>query len=190
LEETTAALQRIRELSVQASNDTYTSSDREDLQKEVDQLVSEINRIQSTTQFNGQTLLDGGFSAKNFQIGAYSGQTVSLTVASATASGIGASVVISTQSGANSAITSIDNAINSIADIRSYLGSMQNRFESVISNLSNQAENITAANSQILDADIATETANLTRNSILQQAGTAILAQANQQPGLALQLLG
>jgi flagellin len=190
LEETTAALQRMRELSVQASNDTYTSSDRADLQKEVDQLISEINRIQSTTQFNGQNLLDGTYSGKTMHVGAFSGQTISLTVGSAGASGMGAAISVGTQSAANSAITSLDNAISSVADMRSYLGAMQNRFESVINNLSNQSENITASRSQILDADIAAETANLTRNSILQQAGTAILAQANQQPGMALQLLG
>jgi flagellin len=190
LDETTAALQRMRELAVQAANDTYTSSDRADLQKEVDQLMSEIERIKDETQFNGQTLLSGGFASKKFHVGAYSGQTISLTVASAGISAIGAEVSLVTQSAADDMIFSLDNAINSISDIRSYLGAMQNRFESVINNLANQAENITSSRSQILDADIAYETSMLTKNSILQQAGTAILAQANQQPQMALQLLG
>jgi flagellin len=190
LDETTAALQRMRELAVHAANDTYTSSDRADLQKEVDQLISEINRIKSEVQFNGQNLLDGTFASKKFHVGAYSGQNISVTIGSAGASGMGAFVSLGTQSAANSAIDSLDNAINSVSDIRSYLGAMQNRFESVINNLANQAENISHSRSQILDADVAYETSQLTKNSILQQAGTAILAQANQQPQLALQLLG
>jgi flagellin len=190
LEETTSALQRMRELAVQAANDTYTSSDRADIQKEVDQLISEINRIKDTTVYNSQNLLNGSFATKKFQVGAYSGQNISITIGTTGAASIGASVTMTTQATANTAITSIDNAINSIANIRSYLGAMQNRFESVIANLSNQSENIAASQSRILDADIAAETAALTRNSILQQAGTAILAQANQQPQMALQLLG
>jgi flagellin len=192
LEETTAALQRIRELSVQASNDTYTSADRANLQDEVDQLVAEINRISSSTKFNGQSLLGGSFTSKNLQVGAYSGQAINFEVTGSalSANTIGASVLISNQSAANSAVTSIDNAIDSIATVRASLGALQNRFESVINNLSNQAENITAAESRIMDADIAAETAQLTRSSILQQAGTAILAQANQQPLTALSLLG
>jgi flagellin len=190
LEETTAALQRMRELAVQAANDTYTSSDRANLQDEVTQLIDEINRIQSTTQFNGQNLLDGNFARKKLQVGAYDDQNISVTLGSAGASAIGADVSIGTQSAANSAIDAIDAALDSISSLRSYLGAMQNRFESVINNLNNQAENISAAQSRILDADIAAEAAKLTRNSILQQAGTAILAQANQQPQLLLQLLG
>jgi flagellin len=192
LEETTSALQRIRELAVQAANDTYTSADRTNLQDEVDQLVAEINRINTSTKFNGQVLLSGGFASKKFHVGAYSGQKLTVTVASGGtgAATIGASVTVTTQSNANTAIDSIDNAISSIATVRSSLGALQNRFESILDNLSNQAENITAAQSRIMDADIASETAQLTRSSILQQAGTAILAQANQQPAMVMQLLG
>jgi flagellin len=192
LEETTSALQRIRELAVQAANDTYTSADRTNLQDEVNQLISEINRIKTATKYNGQQILGGSFISKKFQVGAYSGQKITVNVASGGtgASIIGASVDVTTQSLANTAIDSIDNAINSIATVRSSLGALQNRFESVLDNLSNQAENISAAQSRIMDADIAAETAALTRNSILQQAGTAILAQANQQPAVAMQLLG
>jgi flagellin len=193
LEEVDSALQRIRELSIQASNDTYTSADRSNLQDEVDQLVAEINRINSTTQFNGMNVLNGSFAGKTLQVGAYSGQAISVAIASGvgvSAGAVGASVSIGTQAAANSAIDSIDNAIDSISTVRASLGALQNRFESVVNNLANQAENITEAQSRIQDADIAAETAALTRNSILQQAGTAILAQANQQPAMALSLLG
>jgi flagellin len=190
LTQTDSSLQRIRELAVQSANDSYTSSDRASLQKEVDQLTSEINRIASQTQFNGQSLLTGNYQGKNFQIGAFSDQIITFSILNASAGGLGGSVQISTQTGAMAAITSIDNAINSVADIRASLGAYQNRFESVIANVNNVSENFSASRSRIMDADIATETSNLTRNSILQQAGTAVLAQANQQPQLALQLLG
>ncbi|MBF0283708.1 MAG: flagellin FliC [Magnetococcales bacterium] len=191
MEETSNALQRIRELSVQASNDTLTTSDRSSLQKEVDQLLSEIDRIANNTRFNNIDLLTGDFSNKEFHVGAQSGQVINFSIRSARISSLGvSSISITTISLANSVITTIDNALNSISDIRATLGSVQNRFESVISNLQNVVENLASANSRIMDADVAQETANLTRSSILQQAGTAVLAQANQQPQLALQLLG
>ncbi|MBF0159061.1 MAG: flagellin FliC [Magnetococcales bacterium] len=194
LEETTAALQRIRELTVQAANDTYTSTDRSDIQKEVNQLISEIQRIASHTSFNKQSVLDGTFSAKRFQIGAYNTQQLSITVGAATAAGIGITALSNTISGATaSAITAlianVDNAIGSVAVLRSQLGAYQNRFDAVVANLSTMAEGVSSSRSRIVDADIAAETAALTRNSILQQAGTAMLAQANQQPQIALQLL-
>lgn len=191
LEETLNALQRIRELSVQAVNDTNVSSDRGSIQKEIDQLLAEIDRISTDTEYNTQTLLDGTFSAKTFQVGAFKDQTISITIKDADATAIGVNALtVSTGSKAASAITTLDNAINSISDIRSNLGALQNRFDSVVANLSNVSENISGARSRMIDADIAQETAMLTRVSILQQAGTAILAQANQQPQLALQLLG
>ena len=191
LDETTNALQRMRELAVQAANDTYTSGDRSSLQEEVTQLLSEIDRIANNTEFNNLKLLTGSFQAKQFHVGAFSGQVIQVSITSAKTSSIGVSgISISTQSKANSTITAIDNAINSISDIRANLGAVQNRFESVIANLQNVVENIEAARSRILDADIANETSKLTKNAILQQAGTAVLAQANQQPHLALQLLG
>ncbi|MBF0124009.1 MAG: flagellin FliC [Magnetococcales bacterium] len=194
LEETNSALQRIRELTVQAASDTYTSTDRADIQKEVNQLVSEIQRIASQTSFNKQGVIDGTYSSKKFQIGAYNGQQLSITIGAATAAGLGITALSNTISGATaSAITAlianVDNAINSVAVIRSQLGAYQNRFEAVVANLGTMSEGISAARSRVLDADIAAETAALTRNSILQQAGTAMLAQANQQPQIALQLL-
>ncbi|MBF0124007.1 MAG: flagellin FliC [Magnetococcales bacterium] len=194
LEETNSALQRIRELTVQAASDTYTSTDRSDIQKEVNQLISEIQRIASHTSFNKQNVLDGTYSAKRFQIGAYNTQQLSITIGAATAAGIGITALSNTISGATaSAITAlianVDNAIGSVAVIRSQLGAYQNRFDAVVANLATMSEGVSSARSRITDADIAAETAALTRNSILQQAGTAILAQANQQPQIALQLL-
>ncbi|MEO5327800.1 MAG: flagellin FliC [Magnetococcus sp. THC-1_WYH] len=197
LDETTNALQRMRELAVQAANDTLIAGDRRDLQDELEQMVSEIDRIAIDTEFNNQKLLSGGYeTAKKFQVGQDAGQTIAMSIMRATAASLisytatTGKVTISTQALANTAIGRIDSALDSVSDIRSKLGSFQNRFEAVIANLSSMVENTSAARSRILDADIATETANLTKNAILQQAGTAILAQANQQPQIALQLLG
>ncbi|MBF0624274.1 MAG: flagellin FliC [Magnetococcales bacterium] len=191
LDETSNALQRIRELAVQAANSTYNSADREDLNKEVIQLLSEIQRISEHTEFNKMVLLHGSYTGQQFQVGAFSGQTITISVVGATRSALGVSMVtLSTTDGANSAMRLVDNALDSIADIRANLGAIQSRFEAVIGNLSNIVENMSAARSRIQDTDIAAETAQLTRTAILQQAGTAILAQANQQPQLALQLLG
>jgi flagellin len=206
LGETTNSLQRIRELAVQSSNSTMTTTDRDDLQKEVVQLMAEIERIADNTKFNSQLLLDGNFTSEVFQVGANAGETLNVTITAAEASdlglstgagllglsiGGGAGAITGTTAGyVGSAITRVDNALDSISDIRAELGAYQNRFESLISNLSNVAENTSAARSRVMDADIAIETANLTRSAIMQQAGTSILAQANQQPQIALQLLG
>ena len=211
LGETTNALQRMRELAVQAANDTYTYQDRQDLQKELNQLVSEINRIADTTQFNNQLLIQGSYSGgRIFQVGANINQTiiVSMTTMRASALGVdteaaGAEVGVmasfgqggsvnganNNQSAANSAIQLLDNAIKSVTTMRADLGAYQNRFEAVIANISNMSLNTSQAKSRILDADMAAETAALTQNNILQQAGTAVLAQANQQPAVVLQLL-
>lgn len=204
LDETESALQRMRELSVQAANDTLVTSDREDIWQEVNQLVSEIERISADTEYNGQNLLGTSTGiAKTFQVGADANKTIVMNVNNAGASAIGVdsgNVLTATnmaalsgtdqQAQANSVITMVDNAIASVSDIRSNLGAIQNRMESVINNLEHVVENTSNAKSRIMDADIAEETAKLTKNSILQQAGSAILAQANAQPQLALQLLG
>jgi flagellin len=226
LQETTNILQRMRELAVQSSNGTNTSQDRGSLDAEVQQLVSEINRIAGSTAFNGQNLLDGTFAsgAANavFQVGANAGgnNVIQINIGAANASALGlaggvtntttnvtvnitgslgggtvsiatsvsASVTAVTAAAVN-VNTSIDSAINTIDSIRGDLGAIQNRFESTISNLSNVSENLTAARSRILDADIAQETSAMTKSNILQQAGVSILAQANQAPQLALSLL-
>lgn len=202
LNETTTALQRMRELSVAAANDTYVTSDRIDMQKELDQLVAEIQRISENTEFNGQKLLQGSFEeGKRFHVGANSGQTivVSLTNMGAEALGVDAGNMeafgnsandgATNQANAEAAITRIDAAIASVTAMRATMGAMQNRFEAAINSLSNVSLNTSSAKSRILDADMAAETAKLTQNNILQQAGTAILAQANQQPSVILQLL-
>ncbi|MEO5363997.1 MAG: flagellin FliC [Magnetococcus sp. DMHC-8] len=201
LTETTNALQRIRELAVQAANDTNVSSDRNDLQKEVNQLVAEIDRIANTTQFNNQLLLQGNFrDGRTFHVGANQGQTIMVSITSMGASALRvnatdmASFLTGTTTSANqqaaeSAIGRIDQAINSVTAQRATLGAMQVRFEAVIANLTNISLNTSIARSRVVDADIAAETAKLTQNSIMQQAGTAVLAQANQQPAIVLQLL-
>ena len=191
LEETVSSLQRMRELAVQASNASYTSADRATMDKETTQLLAEVQRVAGQTQFNGMSLLNGSFDARTFQVGANSGQSVTISIKTASTAALGVDkIAVSTSDLANKAITAIDTALSSISDIRANLGAMQNRFESTVTNLANVVENTSSANSRIMDMDVAEETAKLTRNSILQQAGTAILAQANQQPQLALQLLG
>ena len=194
LSETTNALQRIRELAVQANNGTLVSSDRADLQQEVEQLLSEIQRISTQTEFNTKPLLNGSFTGMVIQVGAKSGQTISFGIQAMSKGALGVSnLSIGSDANATSlaaAITTLDTALDSVSDMRATLGAVQNRFEAVIANLSNVVENMSAARSRIMDADIAEETAALTRTAILQQAGTEVLAQANQQPQLALQLLG
>jgi flagellin len=195
LNETTTALQRIRQLAVQSQNGINSSADRVALQKEVSALKAEISRISTDTQFNGVNILNGSFSAA-FLVGANSGQTISVNLsttngASLGASGLGVGTIdISTANGASSALTAIDDAISSIGGTRADLGALQNRFQSTIRNLSNISENISAARSRIRDTDFAAETADLTRNQIIQQASTTVLSQANQRPQAALQLLG
>lgn len=202
LNETTNALQRMRELAIQSKNATMTTTDQDDLQKEVTMLMAEIERIATTTEFNNKNLIDGTFTAKEFQVGADAGETLVVaindadTLALGLSLGAGVTKTMSIGGGAavigsiDRAINSIDTALDSVSDMRANLGAYQNRFESVMANLSNVSENTAAARGRITDADIATETANLTKNAIMQQAGTAILAQANQQPQIALQLLG
>jgi flagellin len=198
LDETTNALQRIRELAVQSANATYIDiTDRNSLQREASQLLSEIDRIAQTTQFNKQNVLTGEYTDKYFQVGALSGQVIRLSIGAASLGGLldAAAMtfldsLVGTAVYAASALKYIDGALDRIADLRSNLGAMQNRLEAVVSNLTNVSENTAGARSRILDADIARETAELTRSSIMQQAGAAMLAQANQQPRIALQLLG
>jgi flagellin len=202
LSETTTALQRIRTLAVQSQNGINSDSDREALQKEVNALRTEISRIATTTQFAGVDVLSGAFSAK-FLVGANSGQTISVNLStqaltranvqgfSATGLGlVGGNNDVLTSENVAEMMASIDIAISAIGGLRADLGALQNRFQSTIRNLSNISENVSAARSQIKDTDFATETANLTRNQIIQQASTTVLAQANQRPQSALSLLG
>jgi len=153
--------------------------------------MEEMDRIATSTQFNGRTLLDGSMTGATFQVGANQGQVITFDIGNATTSALGVdSIDISTQTGAGSAISDVDGAIDSVDRIRGGLGAIQNRFEYTIANLNSVIENLSAARSRILDADIAKETSEMTRASILQQAGVSILAQANQTPLLAVSLLG
>jgi flagellin len=188
-------LQRIREIAIQAANATV--GDRSGLQKEVDQLTQELSRIIQTTEFNGQQLLSGS-ATLIFQVGASGSSTnqVSVSLSALTsitgyASDLTATstVNVSSLTTASAALSGLSTALNEVNQSRATFGAVQNRFEAVISNLQNYSENLTAARSRILDADFAAETAKLTRAQILQQAGTSILAQANQLPQNALSLL-
>ena len=199
LKETHSILQRMRELSVQAANDSNTNEDRAEIQEEVNQLSNEIDRIANTTEFNTKNLINGdattgGDGLLTFHIGANSGQSTTLEIRDmgATANlGVGTgSIDVSTQSGANIAISTVDSAIGEVSSERSKLGAMQNRLEHTINNLSTSEENLTAARSRIKDVDMAKEMMNMSKQQILQQAGTAMMAQANQMPQGVLQLLG
>lgn len=190
LNETHSILQRMRELAVQAANDTNTAEDRTAIKDEIDQLVAEVDRIATTTEFNTQKLLDGTFTSKSFQIGANEGQVITIGIngMGSTALGI-ASLAVDTAANASTAINAIDAAIASVSAERSSLGAHQNRLEHTINNLSTAAENLTAAESRIRDVDMAKEMMSFTRNQIVSQAAAAMLAQANAQPQLVLQLL-
>jgi len=191
LNETHAILQRMRELSVQSANDTNTNEDRAELQKEVAELITEIDRIAKDTEFNTQKLLDGTFTDKVFHIGANKGQAIKLDIADMQATALGVNdVKIDTQTDADGAIETIDTAIGKVSSERAKLGANQNRLEHTINNLGTSAENLTAAESRIRDVDMAKEMMEFTKQNILSQAAQAMLAQANQQPQGVLQLLG
>ena len=187
-------LQRMRELSVQAANDTYGSSDRLALQTELDQLGSEITRIADSTQWNGMAILSGStaFSVMTLQVGTQGTATSTVTVAfqglSAGALSL-TSLTFTNNSGAQAAITSLDTAINTVNTFRSTLGAKINRMTSAADNLSNVSMNTQASRSQIEDTDYAEATTALAKSQIIQQAATAMLAQANQQPQAVLSLL-
>ncbi|MDE8564479.1 flagellin Hag [Anoxybacillus rupiensis] len=189
LNETHAILQRMRELAVQGGNDTNTTADRNNIQDELNQLLSEIDRISNTTQFNTKNLLDGSFTG-TFQVGANDGQIITLSVNSMSTGALAvAGISVGSNALASQAIASIDNAISKVSQERSKLGAYQNRLEHTINNLSTSSENLTAAESRIRDVDMAKEMMEFTKNNILTQASQAMLAQANQQPQGVLQLL-
>lgn len=188
-------LQRIREIAIQASNATV--GDRTGLQKEVDQLTQEISRIVQTTEFSGTKLLSGSTSLV-FQVGASGSTNNQVVLDTVNITGIGGyalnltatgTINVSDPANASAALSGLSIDIDTVNQTRATYGALQNRFEAVISNLQNYAENLTAARSRIEDADFAAETARLTRAQILQQAGTSILAQANSLPQSALTLL-
>ena len=190
LNETHSILQRMRELAVQSSNDTNTDGDRAELQKEVAQLLEEVTRIATDTEFNTQALLNGEFEEKVFHIGANKGQSIEVSIKSMTAEDLSIEAInLATQTGANDAIETIQTAIDLVSAERAMLGAVQNRLEHTINNLGTSSENLTAAESRIRDVDMAAEMMDFTKNNILTQAAQAMLAQANQQPQGVLQLL-
>ncbi len=190
-------LQRMNELAVKAANGTMTSADRGYINSEVQALVSEIDRVASTTTFNEQKLLDGSFSGKGLQVGAEANQIISISISALTSEGLkltGTSGNISVggtdATNAQNAICMIKTALAQVSQQRSDLGAIQNRLEHTIKNLDNVVENTTAAESQIRDTDMASEMVKFSNNNILAQAGQAMLAQANQSNTGVLSLLG
>ena len=196
LNEVADMLQRMRELGTLAQNDTYSTSQRVAMNDEFTQLQSEIDRIADNTQWNGMNLLDGtggnwgGGSLFTFQVGANAGQTISVAIAGMGIASLGISAVsIGTVTDARDAVTALDDAISVLNTRRSVLGSVINRLTHAVDNLTNVSQNATESRSRVTDTDYATATSELARTQIIQQAATAILAQANQQPQMVLSLL-
>jgi flagellin len=197
LNETHSILQRMRELAVQAANDTNVGEDRDQIGKEIAQLQAEIDRIADQTEFNTKKLLNTNTEAATivFQVGANKDQIIQLDIGNMTAASLGVatgSVIIDNTTSATAiskAITIINAAINKVSTERAKLGAYQNRLEHTINNLNTSSENLQAAESRIRDVDMAKEMMNYSKNNILQQAAQAMLAQANQQPQGVLQLL-
>ena len=195
LNETHSILQRMNELATQAANGTNTSVDRSAIRAELDQLTSEINRIQSTTQFNTMNLLDGTFSGATnrmkLQVGALSGQSIDFSIANMCATKIGLSktLSVSTFTKAGSYMKSVQHAIEVVSKQRSAMGAIQNRLEHTIANLDTTSENTQSAESRIRDTDMASEMVTYSKNNILAQAGQSMLAQANQSTQGVLSLL-
>jgi len=205
LQETQDILHRIRELSVQSANGIYTAEDRMQIQVEVSQLVDEVNRIASHAQFNGMNLLTGAFATDSvvgrvmqFQVGANMDQNKQVFIGTMTALSLGLQsaqndsefLSIATAESANQAIGTVDAALKMVSKQRADLGAYQNRFEMAAQGVAIASENLQAAESRIRDTDMASEMVNYTRGAILNQAGTAMLAQANMRTQSALQLLG
>jgi flagellin len=188
-------LQRMNELADKAANDTLTTNDRSYIQSEVNALITEINRVQQSTTFNEQCLLNGSFTGKNLQVGSEnnSAQLIKISIKNMNASSLGVGTVTVSGSSGVSARASIDKikaALQSVSTQRSDLGAIQNRLEHTIMNLNNDVENTTAAESLIRDTDMASEMVKYSNNNILAQAGQSMLAQANQSNQGVLSLLG
>ena len=202
LAETTDILQRIRELAVQSANGIYSDEDRMQIQVEVSQLVAEVDRVASQAQFNGMNMLTGGFAQSSdrvmqFQIGANVDQNERVYIGTMTAQALGLKgaqgndeqIGIATPDDANKAIATVDNALMTVSKQRADLGAYQNRFETAAQGVGVAAENLQAAESRIRDADMASEMVEYTKNQILTQSGTAMLAQANSQSQNVLALM-
>ncbi|MFK3937726.1 flagellin [Alkalihalobacillus sp. NPDC078783] len=196
MQEVHSMLQRMRELAVQAANDTNDEFDRDQIQDEIDQLVKEIDSISTKTEFNSKKLLNGDLGTIKFQIGPNAEQSVDFTIPEMNAEKLGIDEIsvkdsegTSGNAAAEDAIEKLDVAIANVSKNRSTLGAIQNRLEHTINNLQVTKENLTSSESRIRDADMALEMTEFTRNNILNQSATAMLAQANQLPQGVLQLL-
>ncbi|WP_040952415.1 flagellin [Gorillibacterium massiliense] len=191
LTEVHSMLQRMNTLANQSANGTYQNTDRDKIQLEVSQLTSEINRIVGNSKFNGVNLLNASATV-NFQIGVSNTETLQASLSDNKTATLfsGATLSVATLTGAQSAMAIISKAINTVSQNRAQLGAYQNRLEHTINSLGVTSENLSAANSRIKDADMATEMTAFTKNQILVQAGTAMLAQANSAPQAVLKLLG
>jgi flagellin len=204
LQETTDIIQRLRELSIQSANGIYSAEDRMQIQVEVSQLVDEVNRIASHAQFNGMNILTGRFAQDSatgpmqLQVGANVDQNETIFIGTMTATALGLTgtqgtensmITLSSVDGANMAIASLDSALKTISKQRADLGAYQNRFEMAGKGISIASENLQAAESRIRDTDMAQEMVTFTKNQILSQAGSAMIAQANTQPQSVLRLM-
>ncbi|MBP2027785.1 flagellin [Acetoanaerobium pronyense] len=190
LDEVHAMLQRMRELSVQAANDTNVGIDRTSIKDELTQLSAEIDEISKRTEFNTQKLISGSFTNKTFHIGANISQAITVSIGNMSAASLGVNALaVSTATLAGTAISTVNQAITDVSAQRSKLGAIQNRLEHTIKNLGNSAENLQAAESRLRDTDMAKEMSSFTKSNILAQASQAMLAQANQLPQQVLQLL-
>ncbi len=188
LDEYTNTLQRMRTLAVQSSNGSNTTADRNALNAEYTELENELVRIASQTSFGGVDLLNGTYTA-SFQVGADAAQIIEISISTNFATTVGLAGGVDTFTNAQAAINKMDSALAEVTSVRADLGAKQNRFSSVIRSNDNTAQNVSASRSRIEDADYAKESAQLARNSVLQQASSSMLAQANQQPQIALSLL-
>jgi flagellin len=189
LDEINSNLIRMRELAIQAANGTLNTGDRAAVDAEFQALIDEIDRVTSQSTFNGVTLFDGSTTSISIQVGTESGQTIDIALEDLSVASLGISTDVTTATNAQAALDLVDAAVDQVSALRGSLGATQNRIQSTVRNIATAAENLSAAESRIRDVDVATETADLTRNSILQQAAVSVLAQANLQPQIALSLL-
>ena len=193
LQETTALLLRMRELAVQSSNGTLAAADRAALEKEAQALETEITRIADTTTWAGSNLLDSSLSdGVTFQVGTKSGETITVSIAEMSSSAATINIAaqsIGTFTDAQAAITAIDNALSGVSDVRGSLGAISNRLDSTVANIDQIKVNLMSSRGRIEDTDFAQETGNLAKGQILQQAATAMLAQANASKQSVLALL-
>jgi flagellin len=190
MSEVSNILTRMRELAIQSANGTLSTTDRLTIGTEVTQLVAELDRIANSGTFNGIPLLDGTATTTSIQVGINANETIDITLQDTTTATLGIGAIdVTSASGANAALDLVDDAIDIVNTARGNLGAAQNRLQSAVASIASVRENLSAAESRIRDVDVAMETADLSRNSIMQQAAVSVLAQANVQPQIALKLL-